>query len=123
MNPHDSLFQALARLSLANDTDQIVERMICMLPDVSASHEVKQKFVVKDQLGAKLWDIDPLCQVAGVCADDGIILDGCRGISIRWKDIPQITYERRKAWKRRVAKTAPFRATLVHCRLYLSKPC
>ncbi|ERF68494.1 hypothetical protein EPUS_05633 [Endocarpon pusillum Z07020] len=103
-NPNDTLFQALARLSLANDSDQIVERMMCMLPDVGASPKLNKKFVVNDQLGAKLWDIQPLCQVAGVCGDEGVILDGCRGISIRWKDIPQITYLRRKAWKRMFAE-------------------
>ena len=106
MNPYDTLFQALARLSLANDSDQIVERMICMLPDVAASPNLNKKFIVNDQLGAKLWDINPLCQVAGVCSDDGIILDGCRGISIRWKDIPQITPSRRSAWKRIFAELA-----------------
>lgn len=42
MNPHDTLFQALARLSLANDSDQIVERMICMLPDVGASPKLNR---------------------------------------------------------------------------------
>jgi hypothetical protein len=78
MNPNDSLFQTLARLSLANDSDRIVERMICILPDYTkSSHD---SFVLHGQLGAKLWDIEPLCQVAGVCNDHEIILDGCRGL-------------------------------------------
>jgi hypothetical protein len=102
MNPEDSLFQALARLSLANDSDRIVERMMCLLPDFSkSSHD---SFILHDQLGAKLWDIETLCQVAGVCNDREVILDGCRGISIRWKDIPEIVHRRRFAWKRFFAK-------------------
>lgn len=61
------------------------------------------KFVLKDQLGAHLWDIEPLCQVAGVCEGSAVILDGCRGASIRWKDIPRIAYLHRKSWKRTFA--------------------
>ena len=98
MNPEDTLFQALARLSLANDSDQIVERMICMLPDPSKTHHTS--FVLQDVLGAKLWDIEPLCQVAGVGNNEEVILDGCRGVSIRWKDIPRIEYNGRITWKK-----------------------
>jgi hypothetical protein len=110
MNPEDTLFQALARLSLANDSDRIVERMICMLPDFDNS--CHDSFVFYDRLGANLWDIEPLCQVAGVCNDREVILDGCRGISIYWKDIPQIVYYRRWAWKRFFAKMAVRSASL-----------
>lgn len=98
MDPTDSLFQALARLSLANDSDRIVERMVSMLPDPNATHH--SSFVLKDFLGANLWDIEPLCQVAGVSNDREIILDGCKGISIRWKDIPRIEYLGRSTWKK-----------------------
>lgn len=102
MDPTDSEYQALARLSLANDSDRIVERMACMLPPtISASHGW---FAFEDILGAKLWDIEPLCQVAGVCHDGSLILDGCRGVSIRWKDIPQIAYARNFSWRRLLAK-------------------
>lgn len=74
-NPNDNLFQALARLSLANDSDQIVERLACMLPDVPAEHDINKDFVLDDRYGSNLWDIDPLCQVAGVCEGRSIILD------------------------------------------------
>jgi hypothetical protein len=102
-NPTDNEFQALARLSLANDSDRIVERMMCMLPDYDAHNGTSRynnKFVLKDKLGANLWDIEPICQVAGVCEGSAVILDGCRGASIRWKDIPEIAYLRRLTWKR-----------------------
>jgi hypothetical protein len=110
MNPHDTLFQALARLSLANDSDRIVERMICLLPAYEKSSS--DSFILHDQLGANLWDIEPLCQVAGVCDDREVILDGCRGISIRWTDIPEIVHHRRFAWKRLFAKMAVRSASL-----------
>jgi hypothetical protein len=105
-NPTDNQFQALARLSLANDSDRIVERMMCMFPEydaVNGGSRVNNKFVLKDQLGANLWDIEPLCQVAGVCEGSAVILDGCRGASIRWKEIPGIAYLHRKSWKRTFA--------------------
>ena len=98
MNPEDSLFQALARLSLANDSDRIVERMVCMLPDPTKTHH--SSFVLEDVLGANLWDIEPLCQVAGVGNGNEIILDACRAVSIRWKDIPRIEYVGRETWKK-----------------------
>jgi hypothetical protein len=98
MDPTDSDDQALARLSLANDSDRIVERMVCM-------DQIKRPgsmgwFNISDHLGANLWDIEPLCQVAGVCYDGSIILDGCHGISIRWKDIPRIYFLNRETWKK-----------------------
>jgi hypothetical protein len=102
-NPTDNQFQALARLSLANDSDRIVERMMCMLPDYDAPHggsRHNNKFVLKDQLGANLWDIEPMCQVAGVCEGSAVVLAGCHGASIRWKDIPRIAYLHRQTWKR-----------------------
>lgn len=98
MDPTDSLFQALARLSLANDSDRIVERMVSMLPDPEATHH--SSFVLQDHLGANLWDIEPLCQVAGVSNDREVILDGCKAVSIRWKDIPRIEYLGRTTWKK-----------------------
>lgn len=93
MNPEDNLFQALARLFLANDSDRILERMVCMLPDPSTPHETS--FVLDDALGAKLWDIEPLCQIVGVGNADEIILGSCQAISICWKKIPQIAYNTR----------------------------
>ncbi|KAG4423236.1 hypothetical protein IFR04_003602 [Cadophora malorum] len=98
MDPTDTELQALARLSLANDSDRIVERMLCMdqrrLPGSAAW------FNTTDDLGANLWDIEPLAQVAGVCHDGSIIIDGCHGISIRWKDIPRINFLIRETWKK-----------------------
>lgn len=98
MDPTDTEQQALARLSLSNDSDRIVERMACMLPPPSAAQD--GWFGTTDTLGANLWDIEPLCQVAGVCHDGSLILDGAHAISIRWKDIPRIGFSNRKTIKR-----------------------
>ncbi|KAI9049987.1 hypothetical protein LZ554_006132 [Drepanopeziza brunnea f. sp. 'monogermtubi'] len=98
MDPSDSELQALARLSLANDSDRIVERMICM--DQPRMPGNVGWFNTSDDLGASLWDIEPLCQVAGVCHDGSLIVDGCHGISIRWKDIPRIAFRVRDTWKK-----------------------
>lgn len=104
MNPSDNLFQALARLSLANDSDRIIERLTCMLPDATKTYH--SAFVLEDVLGAKLWDIEPLCQVAGVGEGNEYFLDGCQGASIRWKDIPNIRLVGRKTWKKFYASVA-----------------
>jgi hypothetical protein len=101
MDPTDTEQQALARLSLANDSDRIVERMACM--DQLRLPGTPGWFNTTDDLGANLWDIEPLCQVAGVCHDGSIILDGCHGISIRWKDIPRIHFVNRQTWKKKWA--------------------
>ena len=68
-------------------------------------------FVLKDELGAQLWDIEPLCQVAGIGSDDSVFLDGCQAASIRWKNVPRIYFHGRNTWKKRWAnrgwRTAP----------------
>ena len=123
MDPEATPFQALARLSLANDSDRIVERAVCLLPPSPASPPapapapaqapapMAQNFVLEDELGAKLWDIEPLCQVAGIGRDDSVFLDGCQGASIRWKNVPRIYFHGRNTWKKRWAnrgwRTAP----------------
>ncbi len=104
MDPTDTELQALARLSLANDSDRIVERMICM--DQPRIPGQAGWFNTSDDLGANLWDIEPLAQVAGVCHDGSLIIDGCHGISIRWKDIPRIHFLIRETWKKAWASYA-----------------
>ena len=112
MDPTDSEYEALARLSLANDSDRIVERMICMLQDRrQLNHTSPDKLINKkpawfgltDKFGNNLWDIEPVCQVAGICHDGGLVLDGCRGVSIHWSDIPRVKYFTKFSWSRRFA--------------------
>ena len=104
----DSLFQSLAKLSLANDSDRLIERMVCMFPDPDVSEGENNIFLTMsepDQYHTQLWDIEPLCQVAGVGTGHGeVILDGCRGVSIRWKAFPQMKYKRSEGWRKLFAE-------------------
>ncbi|KAL8711737.1 MAG: hypothetical protein Q9220_003908 [cf. Caloplaca sp. 1 TL-2023] len=111
LDQSDSLFQALARLSLANDSDRLMERMICMFPrpsDQSVLPEDENLFLAltePDQYHTQLWDIEPLCQVAGVAMEDQtLILDSCRGVSIRWKAFPQMKYKRSYGFRKLIAE-------------------
>ena len=102
----DSLFQALARLSLANDNDRLIERMVCMYPN--ANHTFRDLFKTlsqKDQYETHLWDISPLCQVVGVGDEPNtVLLNNCRAISIRWKKFPQMQYRRHAGFKKFLAE-------------------
>lgn len=94
MDPTDSEQQALARLCFSNNSGRLLERIVCVLP--SKDDDYNGWFTTDDAFKANLWDIEPLCQVAGICNNDAIIIDGCRGISISWESIPRILFETRK---------------------------
>ena len=114
----DSAFQAFARyvkqqvhshilsliphsLSLANGSDQLLERLICMLPKTPD----QPWHSMDDAYNAKLWDILPQdVGIAGVGEDDSIILDGCRAANVRWKSFTPVAHTRRDSWKRMIAK-------------------
>lgn len=106
LDQSDSLFQALAQLSLANDSDRLMERMICMFPEpVKNGQDIFVSLTEPDQFDTQLWDVEPLCQVAGVGERDGeLILDGCRGVSIRWKSFPQMKYKRSDGFRKLLAE-------------------
>ena len=91
MDPTDSERQALARVCLSNDNDRLLERMTCVLPSKDNDHS--GWLTTNDFFGINLWDIEPRCQVAGICNDDAIIIDGCHGIAIDWETIPQIDFK------------------------------
>lgn len=57
----DTSFQAFARLSLVNDGDQLLERLICTLPLTCE----QPWYIMDDAWMASLWDIYPRCQIAG----------------------------------------------------------
>ncbi|EKG21680.1 hypothetical protein MPH_00990 [Macrophomina phaseolina MS6] len=63
----DTGFEAFARLSLANDSDALLERLLCMLPVRPSApwHEIK------DAWGARLWDIEPRCCWTSIVANSG----------------------------------------------------
>lgn len=55
-----------------NDSDLLLERVICTLP----KGPCQQWHEMGDVYGCSLWDIYPTCQVAGVGEYDTIIIDG-----------------------------------------------
>lgn len=105
----DSAFQAFARLSLANDSNMLLERMICLLPE----NAYKPWHSLQDYWGASLWDIYPKTQICGIGENDTIILDGARAASIRWKSFKHVITRHRDTFKRKAARvtltlSAPF---------------
>ncbi|KAF8853895.1 hypothetical protein BDZ45DRAFT_748059 [Acephala macrosclerotiorum] len=93
----DSAFQALARLSLANDNDMLLERLMCIM----ASKSDQEWWSAKDTYHVKLWDIYPTCQIAGVCRDDTVLIDGAFGATIHWVRFQKVASARRAmTWKR-----------------------
>jgi hypothetical protein len=97
---------ALARLSMANDSDSIAERMIAMLPETI--HDKACWYADHDAFGAKLWDIEPEVQLAGTSETEALVLDGCRAACIRWKDFPTVSYSGEASYKRMLSFCVPF---------------
>ncbi|KAI1761379.1 hypothetical protein GGR53DRAFT_29363 [Hypoxylon sp. FL1150] len=96
----DSDFEAFARLSLANVNESLLERLLCMQP-------VRRNdpwFEIKDAWGARLWDIEPRCQVAGVADDQTVTLDGTFGATIQWNRMDQVAFYKRPTVARTIAK-------------------
>lgn len=106
----DNTFQAIARLSLVNDSNRVLERLLCLWPrptgpsfnsdgeqkgDFANNIELLCNIADQDQYATHLWDIQPLCDVVGVGDDQytpTVIVDRCRGIPIRWKSFPRLKY-------------------------------
>lgn len=78
----DTSFEAFARLSLANDSDALLERLICL----QQTKPGKEWFDLGDAWGAKLWDIEPRCQIAAIAEGETVVLDGAYGASIQWDE-------------------------------------
>jgi hypothetical protein len=97
----DSAFQAFARLSLANDSDMLLERLVCVHPRTPDQRWLS----TDDAWNAQLWDIYPDIQIAGVGENDTVILDGAHGAAIRWKSFAPVAYLIRASWKRLLANT------------------
>lgn len=95
----DTAFQAFSRLSLANDSDRLIERYICTLP----IDDKQQWFDMKDTYQSSLWDIMPYCQVAGIADNDTIIIDGAWGVSISWDAFYPVYWSTGPALKRTLA--------------------
>ncbi|OAX34387.1 hypothetical protein K503DRAFT_446230 [Rhizopogon vinicolor AM-OR11-026] len=84
----ESEMQALARLSMKNDSDRIAERMVSMLPKCMS----ESWYVDEDAYGAHSWDIATDIQIAGITQSGALVLEGCRAVTIHWKDFPRLKY-------------------------------
>lgn len=56
-----------------------------------------------DGYGSSAWDVDPYIQIAGICGNDSVIVDGAYGASIRWKSFYPVWYEKALSFRRRLA--------------------
>lgn len=102
VRPSDSAFQAFARLSLANDSNMLLERLICLLPQSA----FEPWHSLHDHWGASLWDIYPRTQICGIGEKDSVILDGARAASIRWKSFARVILRGNDTVKRKLARVA-----------------
>lgn len=128
----DTAFQAFARLSLANDSDRLLERMICLLPIDHAeestlyNHSIDEETDLpvsgtsaqnldaarkrhywtnmNDYWGANLWDIEPIGQVAGIGKGDTVILDGAYAATVHWNSFQRVAITTRETWSRMLAR-------------------
>jgi hypothetical protein len=96
----DTAFQAFSRLSLANDSDKLLERYICTLP----TEMTQPWYNMADTYKSSLWDITPHCEVAGIADNDTVIIDGAFGISVRWKTFYSVYWSTGPSWKRWVSE-------------------
>lgn len=102
----DTAFQAFARLSLANDNDLLLERLICLLPSTLS----QPWYEMGDQWGVSLWDIIPTTQVCGIADKDTVIIDGAHAAAIRWKAFAHVASIVQDSWRRFFFRYA-FRST------------
>ncbi|KAI4092456.1 MAG: hypothetical protein L6R37_007571, partial [Teloschistes peruensis] len=98
----DSGFQAFARLSLANDSNMLLERLICLFPP----DPYAPWYSFEDQWDASLWDGYPRIQVCGIGDDDTVILDGARAATIHWKSFKKVMLRGNRTVIRHIAVIA-----------------
>ncbi|KAG2747887.1 hypothetical protein P692DRAFT_20736088 [Suillus brevipes Sb2] len=105
-NRSEDDLRALVRLSMANDNDRIAERMVSMLP--STITKTACWYSDDDIYRAKLWDIVPEIQVAGVTENGALVVDGCRAAAIRWKDFPEVAFVTTDSLRRTIIGFVPY---------------
>ena len=100
--------RALARLSMANDSDRIAERMVSLLP--STISQTACWYADDDTYSANLWDVLPEIQVAGITEKGALVLDGCKAACIRWKDFPEVAFDKSDSVRRTLIQFVPYLA-------------
>ena len=96
--PHkdQTLFEAFAQLSLLNDSNLLLERLLCTLPKTRGSPWYK----IEDFWNVKLWDIAPTVQVSAITPDDSVLIDGAFGASIEWRMLSNVGFlKRHTVWR------------------------
>ncbi|CZR69076.1 uncharacterized protein PAC_18977 [Phialocephala subalpina] len=95
-NKDETLFEAFAQLSLLNDSNLLLERLLCTLPKARGSPWSK----IEDFWNVKLWDIVPTVQVASITPDDSVLIDGAFGASIEWGKLSNVgVLKRQTIWR------------------------
>lgn len=84
------------RLSLPQDNDRLMERLISLLP----IHPDGPWNEMSDQYESTLWDIYPDVQVCGIGENDTVIVDGFKGAMIQWSKFSTVQTTKRMSWKR-----------------------
>ncbi|KAL2801659.1 hypothetical protein BJX63DRAFT_416806 [Aspergillus granulosus] len=102
VNTKHTAFQEFCRLSLANDSNGLLERLICLLP----RNREQPWHRIDDVWDRSLWDISPLCQVDGVGHDDTVILGGGFAAPIRYKSFAPVNLLLRNTLKRMIYRFA-----------------
>ncbi|KAJ9653740.1 hypothetical protein H2201_009108, partial [Coniosporium apollinis] len=107
VGPTDSALRAFARLSLANDNGKLLERLICLLPRNAVEFKSQDRHYwapMIDFWGARLWDLDPICQIAGVGQDDTVTIDGAYAATIHWDSFQRVAITTKETWTRLLSR-------------------
>ncbi|KAI4167130.1 MAG: hypothetical protein LQ343_007457 [Gyalolechia ehrenbergii] len=99
---NESGFLVFTRLSFANNSNMLLERLIRLLPQ----SPYKRWDTFHDHCDASLWDICPRTQVCGIGHNDTVILDGARAATIRWKSFKGVLLHGNDTFKRKLARVA-----------------
>ncbi|CAP71654.1 uncharacterized protein PODANS_6_50 [Podospora anserina S mat+] len=92
----DTSFQAFARLSLPQDSDRLMERLICLLPDFPGQNWE----LMTDQYKASLWDVYPNTQICAIGENDTVVIDDAKGAQIQWSEFTRVRTLRKLTAKR-----------------------
>jgi hypothetical protein len=89
----DTSWQAFCRVIMANESHQLLERLICHL----TASPGRVWASADDVWGIPLWDIRPHCQIAGIGDNDTLIVDGAYAATIRWNALTSVHYRAKRS--------------------------
>ena len=98
VDKQNSFFEAFARVVLANDNGRYLERLLCLRP----SEPGAPWYDMRDIWNARLFHIEPLCQISEIADKNILILGGAQGAMINWSYLTPVDYvaesSRRYSW-------------------------